>query len=122
MMGEEKGPPEFPFALNTMKTPVHDATRFFIRRLKERLPDAVRYVFLFGSQARGDPHPGSDYDFAVIVHKKDAATVQTIREIEVEFLDRFDTLASALIYDTREWERRRHMPIGMNIAREGILL
>jgi predicted nucleotidyltransferase len=90
--------------------------------LRQRLPDGLLQVLLFGSQARGDATEASDYDFAVIVATADSKTVTAVRETEVEFLDRFDTLSSALVYGEKDWERRKGMPIGRNILREGVPL
>ena len=95
---------------------------FFSTRLRQKLPNAIRRIILFGSRARGDAHEGSDYDFAVICQTRDAATKQAVREVEVEFLNRFDTLSSSLVFDENGWERRKNLPIRLNIEKEGILL
>jgi predicted nucleotidyltransferase len=45
------------------------ATRLvaYRRALDRALPDAVEAMILFGSRARGDAHPDSDYDLAVLL-------------------------------------------------------
>jgi uncharacterized protein len=94
---------------------------FFSSRLREKVP-GLRRVILFGSRARGDAREGSDYDFAVILETKNAKTIRAVRGAEVDFLDKYDTLSSSIIFNAAEWERHKNLPIGLNIAREGVLL
>ena len=94
---------------------------YFMKRLKEKVP-GLRSVILFGSRARGDFREGSDYDFAVILDEKNAKTVGAVRGAEVDFLDKYDMLSSSIIFNAAEWERHKNLPIGLNIAREGVLL
>lgn len=105
-----------------MNKNVNEKIIFFSGAVKERLRGSIREIILFGSRARGDAHEGSDYDFAVIVAERNKHTVEMIREIEVEFINRFDELSSSLIYSEKEWQRRKTLPIGINIEREGIRL
>jgi uncharacterized protein len=94
---------------------------YFSSRLREKVP-GLRRVILFGSRARGDAREGSDYDFAVILDKKNAKTIGAVRGAEVDFLDKYDTLSSSVIFNVAEWEKHKNLPIGLNIAREGVLL
>ena len=96
--------------------------KYFSDTLRSRLGDNLRELILFGSRARGDWHEGSDYDFVVILRRKKAETIDQIRDTEVDFLNRYDELSASLVYDETEWEQRRHLPIGVNIEREGIRL
>lgn len=96
-----------------------DALIYFSKMLREKLASNLKKVILFGSRARGDFNEGSDYDFLVVLEKKDKQIVRDIRDIEVEILNKFDVLAGSLIYDESEWELRKGLPIGMNILREG---
>ncbi|MEI6057064.1 MAG: nucleotidyltransferase domain-containing protein [Lentisphaerota bacterium] len=95
-------------------------TDFFSSNLRQRFGDNISDIFIFGSRARGDYHIGSDYDFAVIVKTKDKSVINGIREIEVDFLNKFDELSGSLIYSENEWQRKQRFPIGINILREGI--
>jgi predicted nucleotidyltransferase len=94
---------------------------YFSSRLREKVSGLTR-VILFGSRARGDAREGSDYDFAVILEKKNAKTIKAVRGAEVDFLDKFDTLSSSVIFNAAEWERHKNLPIGINITRDGVLL
>jgi predicted nucleotidyltransferase len=94
---------------------------YFSSRLREQVP-GLRRVILFGSRARGDAREGSDYDFAVILDKKNAKTIGAVRGAQVDFLDKYDTLSSSIVFNKAELERHKKLPIGLNIAREGVQL
>jgi predicted nucleotidyltransferase len=95
---------------------------YFSRRLRQRIGKNVRKVYLFGSRARGDYHEGSDYDFLVLLDKKDQAQKDEVLENEVEFLNTFNELSVCVVYDEKNWEWRKNSPLGINIEREGIML
>ena len=94
---------------------------YFSSRLREKISGLNR-IILFGSRARGDAHEGSDYDFAVILENKNAKTIKAIRGAEVDFMDKYDTLSSSVIFNIAEWEKHKNLPIGLNITRDGVLL
>ena len=94
----------------------------FARLLRERLGSRVREVVLFGSRARGDARHDSDYDDVVVVDRRTADAREAILAIEVDLMERFGSLVACLLRDEREWEASRGMPIGLNMAREGVPL
>ena len=95
---------------------------FFSNNLKSNLSEHLTAIILFGSRARGDAREHSDYDFLVIVDKKDRDIKSKIVDVEVETLDRFEKLTSSLVWDEKDWELKKRFPIGMNILKEGVLL
>jgi predicted nucleotidyltransferase len=97
-----------------------EAILFFSEKIKKKFPHILKNLFLFGSRARGDFHIGSDYDFLIVLKRKDKTIIRQIKEIEVEFLNHYDILSSCLIYKENEWEKRKKFPIGMNILKEGL--
>lgn len=97
-------------------------SKYFADSLRFQLNERIKQIALFGSRARGDFKEGSDYDFLIVIDKKDQQIVRTIRNIEVDILDNFDVLSASLIYDESEWERKKRFPIGINILREAIWL
>ena len=94
----------------------------FARLVRERLGPRVRRVVLFGSRARGDAQDDSDYDVIVVVDRRSPDVRETLLGIEVDLLDRHGSLVACLLRDEREWEASRRMPIGLNVAREGVPL
>jgi predicted nucleotidyltransferase len=105
-----------------MSKAMDERATFYSGRLRERLGANLKKIILFGSRARGDFNEGSDYDFAVILGVRDRQIRDIITEVEVEFLNKYDMLSASLIYDETEWVKRKRLPIGINIEREGISL
>lgn len=68
----------------------------------------IERVVLFGSRARGDSHPDSDYDVAVFIRDLDSfgKEARRIAEIETDIL--FDTGAviNALPFRAGTWQER----------------
>ena len=104
-----------------MKKAYDKKAAFFSRSVRKRVT-GVKRVILFGSRARGDAREGSDYDFAVILQKKNSGSIKAVRGTEVAFLNRYDMLSSSIILDEPGWEMHKKLPIGINIQREGVLL
>ena len=80
----------------------------------------VKQIVLFGSQARGDAHEGSDYDFLVVVDKRTRRVREKVLDAGVEMLNRYDQLFASLLYSEDEWREGERFPIGWNIRREGV--
>ena len=94
----------------------------FAHRVRERLGPRVRKVVLFGSRARGDARDDSDYDDVVVVDRRSRDVRETLLAIEVDLLDRHGSLVACLLRDEREWAASQGLPIGLNVAREGVAL
>ena|SRR5689334_14553267 len=88
--------------------------------------DRLERVVLFGSRARGDAQPDSDYDIAVFLHGMNGLTA---RMAEV---DRLAQIEADILYDTGEvicalpypagFYNDESMPLMHEIRREGIKL
>lgn len=86
-------------------------------------PKAVSY--LFGSRARGDFRPDSDWDILILVDDK-----QVTNELEDKFRDDLYDLElesgqiiSTIIYPKDYWQSMLiYSPLFKNVTREGILL
>jgi uncharacterized protein len=85
-------------------------------------PDAR--IILYGSQARGDAQPDSDWDILVILDKlkiepSDFDTISyPIYELGWEEGEHF----SAKLYTKSEWQKRSFTPFFKNVEKEGIQL
>jgi len=94
----------------------------FSLSIREKLGSHLKSLILFGSRARGDARPSSDYDFLILVDEKSNDIVRLIRQTEVELIDSDGALSGSLIYSEEEWKKRKNLPLGINVDREGIAL
>ena len=79
-------------------------------------------VVLFGSRARGDARPDSDYDIAVFLKDRESFWAESGRLAEIETDILFDTGAviNALPFKTEAYDERT--PLMHEIRREGLEL
>ena len=92
-----------------------------VRRLKEAFqPESI---YLFGSKARGESGPDSDYDLLIVVpegaspeQKRSRLAYQTLRGTRIA--------ADVLVWTKDAFESRLHLPASLPaiVAREGKLL
>lgn len=96
-----------------------------INAIVQRLVSALspERIYLFGSQARGDAGPESDYDFLVVVHtstlpryRRDQAAFQALLGVGVA--------KDVLVLTHDEFERQRMVVCSLpaTVEREGTLL
>ena len=80
-------------------------------------------IYLFGSYARGDVTPDSDYDLMMIVSDSDQPAYQRSQEAHRVLFD-FHQAKDVLVWTRDEFDRRVHLAASLpaTILREGILL
>lgn len=92
-----------------------------VRRLVSAL--SPERIYLFGSQARGDAGPDSDYDFLVVVH---SSTLPRYRRDQVAFAALLGVGVSkdvlVLTHDEFEQQRTVVCSLPATVEREGMLL
>lgn len=92
-----------------------------VRRLVSAL--SPERIYLFGSQARGDAGPDSDYDFLVVVR---TSTLPRYRRDQAAFeaLVGVGVAKDVLVLTHEEFERQRTVVCSLpaTVEREGILL
>lgn len=91
----------------------------FAREVRRRLGAHIKDLRLFGSRARGDAQPHSDYDMLVIVDTRSPDIRAAILEIEVDLIDRYEALVTSIVRTEDEWKQRQGTPLALNIEREG---
>ena len=84
--------------------------------------DHLKKTVLFGSQARGESHEGSDFDILLIVDHRTEEIREMALDAGVEMMNRYEKLFASVIYDEEEWEKAKAFPFAWNIKREGISL
>jgi uncharacterized protein len=110
------------------------ARRTAIRQMGA-IPDRIRsavheveptaQVILYGSRARGDAIPDSDWDILVLVDGlvdagREEAISRRLFDVQLET----DIILSTIIHSKEDWASRlsRAMPFHENVTREGIIL
>ncbi len=76
---------------------------------------------LYGSRARGNAKPGSDYDIAVFLKNMESRWDEfgTLAEIEVDLLDETGAVVHAMPYPAGSW-CDRSSPLMHEIRRDGL--
>jgi predicted nucleotidyltransferase len=97
----------------------------FLNKIKARVlkEDANASLILFGSRARGDYRPDSDWDVLVLTSKEASTQFKNkiydeIYEVELEFSQPISTL----IYQKEDWETLAIMPLYQNVSEQGKVL
>jgi predicted nucleotidyltransferase len=99
--------------------------------IKEKIKQTVRstdvtaQIILFGSRARGDTHPESDWDILILLNKPkvslkdEQAFRHKLYDIELET----GIVISTFVYSQTEWNGKMSVtPLYKNVTREGIYL
>ena len=93
-----------------------------IQDLKRQLLPNER-VILFGSQARGDANPDSDWDLLVVLDKKGKHNWDDFDSFAYPFAEigwDYGVAINPLLYTQEEWSRRKITPFYKNVEKEGI--
>jgi len=91
-----------------------------ICKMKRQLLPNDRMV-LFGSQARGDARPDSDWDLLLLLNKK--RKEQSDKDKAFEFVMMgwdYGTYLSIKTYTEEQWEKGKFFPFYKNVEKEGI--
>lgn len=94
----------------------------FAEQVRGKLKNHLKKIILFGSRARGNFYEGSDYDFLIIVDKREKTDEEKLLDIGVKFLNKYDVLIADIVCDEKEWESKKRFPLGLNILKEGVEL
>ena len=90
--------------------------------LRERFGSHIVKVFLFGSRARGDCGPDSDYDVLILLDHITKEIADEIDEIVWQIGWDNDALITAIVHDEKTFETHVYEPLFINVRKEGITL
>lgn len=96
----------------------------FIDDILTRAAPENSKAILFGSRARGDARPDSDWDVLILLDKG-RITKSDMDEVSYpicEFGWKTDMMVNPIMYTLREWEARRGTPFYKNIMKDGIAI
>jgi len=80
-------------------------------------------VILFGSQARGDAQPDSDWDLLVVLNKNGKRNWDDFDNYAYPFTEigwDYGVAINPLLYTQEEWDNGKIFPFYKNVMREGI--
>lgn len=95
-----------------------------LTELAQQLSGSVSDVILFGSRARNDARPDSDWDLLILVNKDRLAPEDFSHYAYPFMLLGFDNdaMVNPLLYTEKDWEKRSFTPLYKSIKEEGIRL
>lgn len=89
-----------------MNDPVVDS---FLQALQGERGE-IREIYLFGSRARGDDRPDSDYDFLIVAKRKDLQLKDRIYDAATDVSLRFRRDLSLKFFSAEEFDRLKAIP------------
>ena len=100
-----------------------DTVRFFLERIVA-VRAGIHELVLFGSRARGDAKPDSDYDILVIVPAKSRGLRDALYDAVMDTLLAKGRLVSLKIFPESEFDRLRRLstPFFERIQAEGVTI
>ena len=107
-----------------LSTQEREALQWLKTYLSHALGDRVKTIRLFGSRARGEGHPASDLDVAVIVDCAVQRADDVTWDALVDLMGRYDIACEILLFDEADYARslEDQEPLLLNIEAEGIAL
>ena len=91
-----------------------------ICRMKRQLLPNDRMI-LFGSQARGDARPDSDWDLLLLLNKSKKEEIDEDKAYQFVMMGwEYGAYLSIKIYTNEQWEKGKIFPFYKNVEREGI--
>lgn len=101
-----------------------DNVIFAIRQVANTgIPKGAK-VILFGSQARGDAHEGSDWDVLVLIDK-DSLSPSDHDLYSYPFWElgwKIDAMIHPALYTLKDWNTKANPVFRTNVERDGIVL
>lgn len=97
---------------------------FILLGLKERLSKSLSsnsFALLYGSQARGDFHEGSDWDVLVVVDKEYVSIAENaeITYPLIMFGWQNGVEINPILYTLNEWNSYKNTPFYENVIKDG---
>lgn len=92
-----------------------------VTALQTALGDNLIALILFGSRARGDAHPDSDWDLLLIAHNLPHSTWKRQQQLAAMLPPSWRYQVNMLAHTSAEW-LSRVTPLALDIALDGILL
>lgn len=99
-----------------------EIAREFAEKVRARVPGQTREIYLYGSRARGDEEPDSDYDVLIVVDDMVPGLEDEVFEAGGEILDAHGALVAPTVCQRDVFERFKEVGLFRAVLREGIRL
>lgn len=96
----------------------------FKKKAEELMPKGSRIV-LYGSRARGDARPDSDWDLLLLIPGPDKLSWALWDEYAIPFADiglMHDEIVNPRLYSFSGWQKRSFMPFYKNVEHDAITI
>jgi len=104
-----------------MKKNNHDPViRDLSETLKKGFENRIKDIILFGSRARGDSSPESDYDLLILVDEDTKEVEDRIFNISCEIGWKYNVIITVFVHGKDNYNARKYEPLFMNIRKEGV--
>lgn len=93
-------------------------------KAKELLPEGSRVV-LFGSRARNEARPDSDWDIHILIPGDRELLFNEWAPLSIQFDDigmAYNQFVSTVVYTTFSWNKRKILPFYKNVEKEKVIL
>jgi predicted nucleotidyltransferase len=95
-----------------------------IRELKKEIIPEHRLI-LFGSQARRDARPDSDWDLLILLNKEGRVSYEDENKYAYPIAElgfNYGKYFSVKVYTEKEWKKKSYTPFYKNVEAEGITI
>ncbi len=92
----------------------------FEAAIRARLGGHLKQIILFGSRARGDNDPDSDYDILLVVDEVTAEVNDVVDDVAGEILYEHSAVLSVFPVPLGRYENDIYSPFLINVRREGV--
>ncbi|MFH1260030.1 MAG: nucleotidyltransferase domain-containing protein [Elusimicrobiota bacterium] len=96
--------------------------QLFLKSIREQFGKHLQKIVLFGSRARKDFTPESDYDFVLIFDEVNQERKDFVENSASEILFKYGKFLSTFILSQKQFKQMQFEPFIINVKKEGIIL